>query len=202
MFQNNFRDNISIWGRSSERKRKENHRWNILVSNCIHTIYRLAKWRWAGGQKYVVCKIMKDTCTFLVTKFQLKKLLRKPKCREKDNIKMDLRQKTWVGTMFKWIKIVSDIVQWRTFVNIQIQTGAFLNTPSSQGSTVDHTYLFALASLPTPPALSRVIRLPALRSVCELQFTILNRAEKQIQLCHYESRMPSIYDLNFNYTNR
>ena len=35
---------------------------------------------------------MKDTCTFLVTKFQLKKLLGKPKCSEKDNIKMDLRE--------------------------------------------------------------------------------------------------------------
>lgn len=35
---------------------------------------------------------MKDTCTFFVTKFQLRKLLRKPKCREKDNIKMDLTE--------------------------------------------------------------------------------------------------------------
>lgn len=31
-------------------------------------------------------------CTFWVTKFQLKKLLGKPKCSERDNIKMDLRQ--------------------------------------------------------------------------------------------------------------
>jgi len=28
----------------------------------------------------------------LVTKFKLKKLLGKPKCREKDNIKMDLKE--------------------------------------------------------------------------------------------------------------
>jgi hypothetical protein len=35
---------------------------------------------------------MKDTCPFFVTKFQFKKLLGKPKCREKDNIKMDLRE--------------------------------------------------------------------------------------------------------------
>lgn len=52
----------------------------------------MAESRWARVGKYIVCKIMKDTCTFLVTKFQLKKLCRKSKCREKDNIKMDLRE--------------------------------------------------------------------------------------------------------------
>lgn len=36
--------------------------------------------------------IMKDTFTFFVTKFQLKKPLGKPKCRERDNIQMDLRE--------------------------------------------------------------------------------------------------------------
>jgi hypothetical protein len=35
---------------------------------------------------------MKDTRTFLVTKFQLKKLLGKPKCRERDNNQMDIRE--------------------------------------------------------------------------------------------------------------
>jgi len=92
VFQNNFRDNISIWERLSKRKRKENHRWNILVSNSIRTICKMTESRWTRWEEYVVCTIRNDTCTFLVTKFKLKKLLGKPKCREKDNIKMDLKE--------------------------------------------------------------------------------------------------------------
>jgi hypothetical protein len=42
--------------------------------------------RWARWEEYVVY-------TFWVTKFQLKKLLVKPKCSERDNIKIDVRER-------------------------------------------------------------------------------------------------------------
>jgi hypothetical protein len=47
---------------------------------------------WARWEEYVVCTIMKDTCTFLVTIGQRKKQLGKPKCSERDDIKIDLRE--------------------------------------------------------------------------------------------------------------
>jgi hypothetical protein len=52
----------------------------------------------------------------LVGKPKGKRPLGKPKCRGEDNIRMDLKGKTWEGV--DWIHLAQDRDQWRDLVNM------------------------------------------------------------------------------------
>jgi hypothetical protein len=54
----------------------------------------------------------------LVGRPEVKRPLGRPRCRWKDNIKMDLRETGIDGV--NWIQLAQDRVQWQAFVNMVI----------------------------------------------------------------------------------
>jgi len=69
--------------------------------------------RWAG---HVACmREMRSSCSILVGKSEGKRLLRNPRHRWKDNIRMDLRETGWE---VDWIYLAQDRVQWQALVNM------------------------------------------------------------------------------------
>jgi hypothetical protein len=57
----------------------------------------------------------RSACRILVGKPEGKRPLERPRRRWEDNIKMDLREKGWVG--MDWINLAQDRDQWKAPVN-------------------------------------------------------------------------------------
>jgi hypothetical protein len=70
--------------------------------------------RWA---RHVACLVKKiNAYRILVGKPEGRRQLGRPRCRWKDNIRMDLREIGWGG--MDWIDLAQDRDKWQTFVNM------------------------------------------------------------------------------------
>jgi hypothetical protein len=97
--------------------------WRKLLNEELHNLYgspniirtiKLRRMRWAGhvalmGEKSNAYRI-------LIGKPEGKRLVRRPRCRWEENIKVDHREMGW--RRIDWIYLARDRDQWKAFVNM------------------------------------------------------------------------------------
>jgi hypothetical protein len=86
---------------------------NLYASPNIIQVIKSRKMRWSG---HVACMGgMRNAYNILVRKPQGKGPVRRPRCRWKDNVRLDLWRKGCGGV--DWIHLVQDRDQWQALVN-------------------------------------------------------------------------------------
>jgi hypothetical protein len=96
--------------------------WRKLHNEELHNLYsspniirmiKSRRMRWAGHVARM--GVTRNAYRILVRKAEVKRPLRRPRCRWVDNIKMDLREIGWDG--IHCIELAQDRSQWRALVN-------------------------------------------------------------------------------------
>jgi hypothetical protein len=87
---------------------------NLYSSPSIIRITKSRRMRWAGHVAQMGEK--RNMCRLLVGKPEGKRPLGRPRCRQIDNIKMDLLE---IGlSVVDWIRLAQDRYRWRALVNL------------------------------------------------------------------------------------
>jgi hypothetical protein len=103
-------------------KSEEDGSWRKVHNDELHSLYssrniisviKLRRMKWAGR----VARMVEGRVVYrvLVGRPERKRLLGRPRCRWKGNIKMDLKETGIDGA--NYIQVAQDRVQWRAFVN-------------------------------------------------------------------------------------
>jgi hypothetical protein len=109
------------------RRNEVTRKWRKLHNKDLHDLYSSPnivrvitsrKMRWAGH----VTHMRGDVYRVLVGKPEIKRPLRRPRCRWKDNIKMNLQLLGFGG--IDWIGMAQDRERWRALVNAVMNYGS------------------------------------------------------------------------------